>query len=207
MMNNEISKIHMYVTLLSFYYNVNSFLYLVAHPYVPSTGERTEDYNINFSSDVRQLQCLIYQASPSSYVGKADGLWIFPLYKVFLSENLTKDTNRSLRDVQRYAVVVCWLIMIWDERCEARGVRWSLCPHPAPSCQQLSEPEWSVELLQHSLQAPVSTETSSEAATDQPPDGEHWWLQLSHQNTRTYTTTPLQSSLQSSQKPAPGCSK
>ena len=74
MMNNEISKIHMYVTLLSFYYKVNTFLYLVAHPYVPSTGERTEDYNINFSSDVRQLQCLIYQASPSSYVGKADGL-------------------------------------------------------------------------------------------------------------------------------------
>ena len=27
MMNNEISKIHMYVTLLSFYYKVNTFLY------------------------------------------------------------------------------------------------------------------------------------------------------------------------------------
>ena len=31
----------------------------------------------------------------------------------------------------------------WGVRFEVRVVRWSLCPHPAPSCQQLSEPEWS----------------------------------------------------------------
>ena len=52
-------------------------------------------------------------------------------------------TNRSLRDVQSSEVLECWFIMICRVRCKVRGVRWSLCPHPAPSCQQLSEPEWS----------------------------------------------------------------
>ena len=75
-----------------------------------------------------QAAPLSYQASPSMLEKQTvyeyfHSLYIFTDYSVFPSENLPQqDTNRSLREVHRYAVVsLSWLIMIcevWGVKCE-----------------------------------------------------------------------------------------
>ena len=150
-------------------------------PARPSSSSRLERLFIGC-----QAAPLSYQASPSTYVGKSE---YFPspvsslyIYIQFFSRKICH--NQILTGVgDKFTDMQWWLCLGWPSsaRCEVWGVRWSLCPHPAPSCQQLSEPEWSVELLQHSqsalcrLQSPLKPVPRLPPTNRQMVGGGWWW--------------------------------
>ena len=155
------------------FHAVNTFL--PAHP--PS-----EQNNINFSSDVRQLLCLIKLPPRLMFENQTVYEYFHSLY-IILRLSLWKSAIRRYWPEPGRSSEICRDSDSGSGR--ASGVLAdhdlsSVCPHPAPSCQQLSEPEWSVELLQHS-QAPVCRLQSPlkpvprlpPPSTHQPPDGEH----------------------------------
>ena len=156
------------------------WLFMLLTPfYQPTTTLRTKQSKLFIGCQAAPLS---YQASPSTYVWKPDGLWIFPLSIHYIETFSLKICHKKIltgawekfRDLQ------------WQRQWQWEGewcLGWSWSelrlssPGPVLSTTIRAGVECGVTPAQSvsTLQAPVTTETSSEAATHQPPDGEQWW--------------------------------